>query len=157
MNTMAPISATGVSPRLLRLKEVLSLIPVSRSTFYSGVSVGRFPAPIKNGKISFWRSEDIAACIANPTNKSLSSPRDVARLADNSAVFKSDISAFLDVGRRTEILFLGLLTQTFASRTVHSKPNGYDLRCFKRVQARLHALQSKGQTSLEILAHWRPE
>ncbi len=44
---------------LLRLKQVLELIPVSRATFLNGVRDGRFPKPLKNGRCVFWRSRDI--------------------------------------------------------------------------------------------------
>lgn len=35
--------------RLLRLKEVLQYIPVSKSTWWAGVKSGRYPAPVKLG------------------------------------------------------------------------------------------------------------
>ncbi|HEX3495916.1 MAG TPA: AlpA family phage regulatory protein [Methylocella sp.] len=39
-------------------------IPISKSTWWSGVKSGRFPAPIKLGKgITVWRVEDIRALI----------------------------------------------------------------------------------------------
>lgn len=44
---------------LLRLKQVLELIPVSRATFVKGVRDGRFPKPIRNGRCVFWRSQDV--------------------------------------------------------------------------------------------------
>jgi prophage regulatory protein len=31
----------------IRLKTVLALIPVSKSTFYQGIRDGRFPAPVR--------------------------------------------------------------------------------------------------------------
>jgi len=41
-----------------------AIIPVSRSTWYSGVSDGRFPQPVKLSKrISAWRVEDIRKLI----------------------------------------------------------------------------------------------
>ena len=41
-----------------------ALIPVSRSTWWAGVSSGRFPQPIKLGpRITAWRVEDILALI----------------------------------------------------------------------------------------------
>jgi prophage regulatory protein len=41
-----------------------ALIPVSKSTWWSGVSSGRFPKPIKLGpRITAWRVEDILALI----------------------------------------------------------------------------------------------
>jgi len=44
------VDLTGTEiDRLLRLKEVLQYIPVGRSTWWSGVKSGRYPAPIKLG------------------------------------------------------------------------------------------------------------
>ena len=41
-----------------------ALIPVSKSTWWAGVSSGRFPKPIKLGpRITAWRVEDILALI----------------------------------------------------------------------------------------------
>jgi IS5 family transposase len=45
-----PISAASVNPQaLLRLPQVLALIPVSRSNWLAGVRAGRYPQPIKLG------------------------------------------------------------------------------------------------------------
>ena len=46
---------------LIRLSTVLSLVPVSKSTWWSGVKTGRFPAPVKHlgGRITAWKVEDI--------------------------------------------------------------------------------------------------
>lgn len=39
-------------------------IPVSKSTWWLGVKLGRFPAPVKLGpRITAWRAEDIRALI----------------------------------------------------------------------------------------------
>ncbi len=47
-------------PRLLRLRQVLSIYPVSRSTWYQGVSDGRYPKPFKIAARSVaWRESDI--------------------------------------------------------------------------------------------------
>ena len=44
----------------LRLKDVLRLFPVSKSTWWLGVQQGRFPKPVKLSKrISAWRVSDI--------------------------------------------------------------------------------------------------
>jgi prophage regulatory protein len=51
--------------RLLRLAAILAPsgpIPVSRSTWWSGVKTGRFPQPVKLGpRITAWRAQDICA------------------------------------------------------------------------------------------------
>lgn len=46
----------------LRLRQVLQLIPVSRSTWWDGVKAGRFPPSVKLGpRTTAWRIEDIRA------------------------------------------------------------------------------------------------
>lgn len=46
--------------RLVRLPEVLRLVPVSKSTWWEGIRNGTFPKPIKLGpKITCWRLADI--------------------------------------------------------------------------------------------------
>lgn len=47
---------------LLRLPEVLALVPVSASTWWEGCRSGRFPAPVKIGpRCTAWRSADLRA------------------------------------------------------------------------------------------------
>jgi predicted DNA-binding transcriptional regulator AlpA len=46
---------------LLRLPQVLALVPVSRSTWWAGCKSGRFPKPVKIGpRTTAWRASDIA-------------------------------------------------------------------------------------------------
>ena len=57
---MQTIPETGY----LRLPQVLSVFPVSRSTWWSGVRNGRYPQPVKLGeRCTAWRAEDIRALI----------------------------------------------------------------------------------------------
>lgn len=50
--------------RLLRLPQVLELIPVSKSTWWAGVKTGRFPKPLRLGeRCTVWREKDIAALV----------------------------------------------------------------------------------------------
>jgi prophage regulatory protein len=45
---------------LLRLRQVLRLIPVSASTWWNGVRVGRFPRPVKLGPhTTAWHARDV--------------------------------------------------------------------------------------------------
>ena len=45
---------------LLRLPQVLNLIPVSRSAWWAGCKNGRYPKPVKIGpRTTAWRAEDI--------------------------------------------------------------------------------------------------
>lgn len=49
----------------LRIKQVLQLIPVSKSTWWAGVQSGRFPKAVKLGpRITVWRAEDIRKLIS---------------------------------------------------------------------------------------------
>ena len=49
------------SERLLRLKDVLEMVPVGRSTFLAGVKSGRFPAPVRHlgPRITAWKLSEI--------------------------------------------------------------------------------------------------
>ena len=52
--------------RLLRIKEVLARLSISRSSFLEGCRTGRFPQPIKIGpSTTVWKAEDIDAFIEN--------------------------------------------------------------------------------------------
>lgn len=49
---------------LLRLPQVLEIIPVSKSTWWAGVASGRFPSSVKIGpKTTAWRAQDIYTLI----------------------------------------------------------------------------------------------
>lgn len=51
--------------RFLRLKEVLSVYPVSKSTWWAGIKTGRYPKPYKLGaKTVAWREGDIRRLVA---------------------------------------------------------------------------------------------
>lgn len=50
--------------RLLRINQVLALVPVGRSSWWEGCRTGRYPKPIKLGpRTTVWKAEDIAAFI----------------------------------------------------------------------------------------------
>ena len=60
MSDNNPLPETGY----VRLKQVLNVIPVSKSTWWAGVKSGRFPKSIKLGpRITVWRAEEIRALI----------------------------------------------------------------------------------------------
>ncbi|HPU52927.1 MAG TPA: AlpA family phage regulatory protein [Burkholderiaceae bacterium] len=47
-----------------RLPQVLSVIPVGKSTWWAGVKAGRFPQPVKLGpRVTAWRVADLRALI----------------------------------------------------------------------------------------------
>lgn len=49
---------------LLRLPQVLSLIPISRASWYAGVKNGRYPRSVSIGPRAVgWRSSDIQSLI----------------------------------------------------------------------------------------------
>lgn len=63
---MTSIEMSESPPRagFLRLPQVLEIIPVSRSRWYSGVKSGEFPAPIRiSANISVWRAAEIQALV----------------------------------------------------------------------------------------------
>ncbi|PKL50483.1 MAG: transcriptional regulator [Candidatus Riflebacteria bacterium HGW-Riflebacteria-2] len=47
----------------LRLKQILVFIPVCKAAFYKEMKAGRYPKPVKQGRSSLWRVEDIKALI----------------------------------------------------------------------------------------------
>lgn len=50
---------------LLRLPQVLTIIPISRSAWWQGIRSGKYPAPLKLGpRTSAWRLSDIRALLA---------------------------------------------------------------------------------------------
>lgn len=51
---------------LCRLPQVLTIIPVGRSTWWAGVKSGRFPQPLRlSSRCSVWRLSDIRALVAS--------------------------------------------------------------------------------------------
>lgn len=53
------ISKTNKQSCFMRLHQVLEVFPVSRAKFYKGIQAGEYPKPLKHGRMSLWRSEDI--------------------------------------------------------------------------------------------------
>lgn len=54
----------------IRLPEVLTLIPISKSRWYEGIKLGQFPAPIKlTERTSAWRVEDINLLVQQLSNQ----------------------------------------------------------------------------------------
>lgn len=49
---------------LLRIKQVLRFVPVSRSNWWEGVRTGLFPKPLKlSARVTCWRAADIRALV----------------------------------------------------------------------------------------------
>jgi predicted DNA-binding transcriptional regulator AlpA len=48
----------------LRLKQVLALVPISKSAWWDGCKTGRFPKPVKLGpRTTAWKAADVAALV----------------------------------------------------------------------------------------------
>ena len=62
---MHDINAVDTDLKLLRLKKILEIIPMSKSTFWSKVNEGLIPKPIHpfGPGMSFWRYDDIVKLI----------------------------------------------------------------------------------------------
>lgn len=58
-----PDSATGPRGELVRMRQVLELVPFSRTTLWRRVRAGEFPAPVRLGgpksRVKAWWSSDI--------------------------------------------------------------------------------------------------
>lgn len=56
-----------IDVQLLRLRQVLAPggpIPISKSSWYSGIAKGLYPKPIRvSARVSAWRADEIAALI----------------------------------------------------------------------------------------------
>jgi len=60
---------TSTSNDLLRLPEVLKIIPVSRSSWYDGIQRGVYPASVRIGRRArAWRRRDLEALISRFSN-----------------------------------------------------------------------------------------
>lgn len=60
MQVQSSIPADG----FLRLPQVLSVIPISKSAWWAGVKAGKFPKSVKLGRrTTCWRARDIAALV----------------------------------------------------------------------------------------------
>jgi predicted DNA-binding transcriptional regulator AlpA len=59
--------------RLLRIKQVLEIVPVSKSTLWQWVKVGKFPTPIKRSRCTFWIAEDVQKFIEDGSVTTLES------------------------------------------------------------------------------------
>jgi predicted DNA-binding transcriptional regulator AlpA len=58
------MSTSIPSTGFLRLPQVLSLVPISKSAWWEGCKTGRFPKPVKLGpRTTAWKAEDIAALV----------------------------------------------------------------------------------------------
>ena len=64
-------SNTQIPPiTLMRIPQILKVMPVSKSKFWLMVQKGEFPKPIKIGRSSFWTIEQVQAFIREKTRQS---------------------------------------------------------------------------------------
>ena len=54
---------------LMRIPQILKVMPVSKSKFWLMVQKGEFPKPIKIGRSSFWTIEQVQAFIKGRVNQ----------------------------------------------------------------------------------------
>lgn len=61
MNTQPSIdhSSRLFSNALIRLPQVLEVLPICRTSFYNGIRSGDYPSPVHIGRSSAWRTADI--------------------------------------------------------------------------------------------------
>jgi prophage regulatory protein len=55
---------------LMRIPQILKVMPVSKSKFWLMVQKGEFPKPIKIGRSSFWTIEQVQAFIGEKMSNS---------------------------------------------------------------------------------------
>jgi len=64
METEGSMEQTIPSTSFIRLRQILEIIPISKSAWWAGCKTGRFPKPIKLGpRTTAWKAEDIAALV----------------------------------------------------------------------------------------------
>jgi Predicted transcriptional regulator len=64
LNARTILNKSAKDYRVLRLPEVLSLMGISRATFYRGVKSGKYPRPLHpSERVSAWPLEEIEALL----------------------------------------------------------------------------------------------
>lgn len=62
-----PVAAPSPAPAFYRLRDVMRITALSRSTIYRRVAEGRFPAPIHlGGRAAAWQCASLQQWIINP-------------------------------------------------------------------------------------------
>jgi predicted DNA-binding transcriptional regulator AlpA len=53
----------------MRLKQILEILPISKSTWWAGIKTGKYPKPVKLGvRMTAWKVEDIEKLLASFTS-----------------------------------------------------------------------------------------
>ena len=63
---------------LMRIPQILKVMPVSKSKFWLMVQKGEFPKPIKIGRSSFWTIEQVQAFIRERSGQSTNWNMDIS-------------------------------------------------------------------------------
>ena len=67
METQTEVESSRRRMAFLRLRQVLAVIPISKSSWYSGIKAGRYPKPVKLAhRIAVWREDEIEELLRNP-------------------------------------------------------------------------------------------
>lgn len=64
---MNNVQSESQTIKLVRIPQILQMMPVSKSKFWLMVQKGEFPKPIKIGRSSFWTIDQVQAFIRNKT------------------------------------------------------------------------------------------
>ena len=69
---MNDITTKDMEVSLMRIPQILKVMPISKSKFWLMVQKGEFPKPIKIGRSSFWTMEQVQTFIRERTKQSTS-------------------------------------------------------------------------------------
>ena len=67
---MNDITSRDMNVTLMRIPQILKMMPISKSKFWLMVQKGEFPKPIKIGRSSFWTIEQVQAFIRERSDQS---------------------------------------------------------------------------------------
>lgn len=62
------MSDSNIPITLIRIPQILEIMPISKSKFWLMVQKGEFPKPIKIGRSSFWTIEQVQAFLREKSN-----------------------------------------------------------------------------------------
>ena len=64
------ITSRDMNVTLMRIPQILKMMPISKSKFWLMVQKGEFPKPIKIGRASFWTIEQVQTFIRERARQS---------------------------------------------------------------------------------------
>lgn len=67
---MNDITSRDMNVTLMRIPQILKMMPISKSKFWLMVQKGEFPKPIKIGRSSFWTIEQVQTFIGDRARQS---------------------------------------------------------------------------------------